>query len=90
MEPTLRPLLIVIGGRISFPFDELEILRATAASLTPLAGDDKKLKEALGNVKELLDTPLLQHSNELIDNFTKHLRSVYGQSKRALSRDDPG
>ena len=46
-----------------------------------------QLKEALANVQELLDTPLLQHSNELVDNFTKHLRSVYGQSKRALSRD---
>jgi hypothetical protein len=79
--------LVVVAGRLLFPFDDLEILRATAAALTPLAGDDKKLKEALGNVKELVDTPLLQHSNELVDNFTKHLRSLYDQSKRAVSRD---
>jgi hypothetical protein len=81
------PPLVVVGGKVHFPFDDLEILRATAATLTPLAGDDKKLKEALGNVQELLETPLLQHSNELVDNFTKHLRNIYGQSKRALSRD---
>lgn len=81
------PPLAVVSGRLQFPFDELEILRATAAALVPLAGDDKRLKEALGNVKELLDTPLLQHSNELIDNFTKHLRSLYDQARRAVSRD---
>jgi hypothetical protein len=81
------PPLVVLAGRLQFPFDELEILRATAAALTPLAGDDKKLKESLSNVKELLESPLLQHSNELIDNFVKHLRGLYDGSKRAVSRD---
>jgi hypothetical protein len=81
------PPLIVVSGRLQFPFHDLEILRATAATLTPIAGDDKRLKEALANVKELLETPLMQHSNELVDNFTKHLRSLYDQSRRTLSRE---
>jgi len=81
------PPLIVVAGRLQFPFEDLEILRATAAALTPIAGDDKRLKEALGNVKELLETPLMQHSNEVVDNFTKHLRSLYDQSRRSLSRE---
>jgi hypothetical protein len=79
------PPLVLLRGRLSFPFEHVEILRATAASVAPLAGDDKKLKEALQQVKEVLDTPLVSGSSETVANFTGHLRKVYSQAKRSLS-----
>jgi hypothetical protein len=79
------PPLVALAGELTFPFDELAILRATAAAIRPLAGDDKKLMEARGQVKELADTPLLGGSSETVANFTRHVRKLYGESKRSLS-----
>jgi hypothetical protein len=81
------PPLVVLRGQLRFPFEDVEILRATAASVAPIAGEDKKLKEALSQVKELVDTPLLAGSGETVRNFTNHLRKLFEQSRRALSID---
>jgi hypothetical protein len=81
------PPLVVLRGKLRFPFEPLEILRATAAVVTPVAGDDKKLKSALDQVKELLETPLLSGSAETVTNFVSHLRKLYRESRRALSLD---
>jgi len=81
------PPLVVLRGQLRFPFEDVEILRATAASVAPIAGEDKKLKEALSQVKELVDTPLLAGSGETVRNFTNHLRKLFEQSRRALSLD---
>ncbi|HZO16504.1 MAG TPA: DUF2169 domain-containing protein [Polyangiaceae bacterium] len=79
------PPLVALSGELSFPFEELAILRATAAAIRPVVGEDKKLLETLGQVKELADTPLLGGSSETVANFTRHLRKLYGDSRRSLS-----
>jgi hypothetical protein len=81
------PPLVVLRGKLRFPFEALEILRATAAVVTPVAGDDKKLNSALEQVKELLDTPLWSGAAETVTNFVGHLRKLYRESRRALSID---
>ena len=81
------PPLTLLRGNLRFPFEAVEILRATAAVVTPVAGSDKKLKEALDQVGELLATPLLSGSNETVTNFVAHLRKLYRDSRRSLSID---
>ncbi len=81
------PPLVILRGALRFPFEALEILRATAAVVKPVAGDDKKLKSALEQVDELLSTPLLGGSAETVTNFVSHLRKLYRDSRRALSID---
>ncbi len=78
------PPLVVLRGQLRFPFEDIEILQATAASVAPIAGDDKKLAEALSQVKELVDTPLLAGSGETVRNFTNHLRKLFEQARRSL------
>jgi hypothetical protein len=78
------PPLCVLRGLLRFPFDEVEVLRATAAALIPITGDDKKLAAALDQVKELLATPLVAGSSETVANFTRHLRKLYESTRRTL------
>lgn len=79
------PPLVVLKGTLRFPFDAIETLRATAATVKPVSGDDKKLEEALQQVDELLQTPLVSGNTETVKNFTKHLRTLYQDSRRSLS-----
>jgi hypothetical protein len=79
------PPLVLLNGELRFPFDAIEVLRATAATVKPVAGDDKKLMAALDQVDELLQTPLLSGNTETVANFTKHLRKLYKESRRSLS-----
>jgi hypothetical protein len=78
------PPLCVLRGLLRFPFDEVEVLRATAAALMPITGEDKKLGAALEQVKELLATPLVAGSSETVANFTRHLRKLYESTRRTL------
>jgi hypothetical protein len=78
------PPLVVIGGELRFPFDEIETLRTAAAAAKPLARDDKRLTELLEMLGELLETPLLQGSPGAVDSLLRDLQGAVQQSKRAL------
>ncbi|WP_437599755.1 DUF2169 family type VI secretion system accessory protein [Sorangium sp. So ce590] len=78
------PPLVLVTGEARFPFDELEALRATVAVVTPLAGLDKQLKDAIDSVGELLKSPYLQSSTGVVDRLTQQLKEHLAQSQRAL------
>jgi hypothetical protein len=78
------PPLLVIGGDLRFPFDEIEMLKAAAAAAKPLARDDKKLGELLEMVNELIGTPLLQGAPGMVESLLRDLGNAVQQSKRAL------
>ena len=78
------PPLVVIGGELRFPFDEIETLRTAAAAAKPLARDDKRLTDLLEMLGELLETPLLQGSPSAVDSLLRDLQAAVQQSKRAL------
>lgn len=81
------PPMVVLKGELTMSFEDTDRLRATAAVVKPIVGDDKKLKAALEQVDELLATPLMSGSNEPVRNILEHLRKVYGQTKRTLTLD---
>jgi len=78
------PPVVVLGGELRFPFDEVEHLKAAAAAAKPLARDDKRLSDLIEMVNELAGTPLLQGSPGAIDSLLKDLSSAVAQSKRPL------
>src|SRR5262249_61815802 len=55
-----EPPLVLLAGEMSFPFDELETLKATVAAVSPLTAGDKKLKDGVGTGQGLLKTPWLE------------------------------
>jgi hypothetical protein len=78
------PPLVVIGGDLRFPFDEIETLKTAAAAAKPLAKDDKRLTDLLEMVNELVETPLLQGSPSAAESLLRDLTGAVQQSRRAL------
>jgi hypothetical protein len=79
--------LLLLAGELRFPFDELETLKATIVAATPLAGSDKRLKETLDAMNDLLKISYLQGSTSVITRLTQQLKEQFAQSNRALPSD---
>jgi len=77
------PPLVLVVGTMLLPFSELEMLKATSESMAPLAPSDKKLKELLDEVKELLNTPLLKGGASVATSLTRQLRAQFAETKRS-------
>ena len=80
----LRPPLVLVVGELQFPFDELETLKATVAAVSPLAAGDKKIKEIVDTVNELLKTPWLEGSSGVAEGLTSRVRDAFTQSSGRL------
>ncbi len=83
-DGTFTPPLVLVTGEISFPFDELETLKATVTAVTPLIAGDKKLKETVDTVNELLKTPWLQSSSGVAEGLTLRVKEAFAQGNRML------
>jgi len=79
------PPVVAATGELSFPFDLVEHLRATAAAMAPLVGDDRKLAEALAPVDELLASPLAAASSEPVQKLLDALRRSFRESRRSVT-----
>jgi hypothetical protein len=79
------PPIVLVTGELRFPFDEVEVLKATVAAVTPLAGagDDLKLKATLEAAGEVLKAPLLQTPSQ-VETSTQQLRDALNPQKRGL------
>ncbi|HRI66192.1 MAG TPA: DUF2169 domain-containing protein, partial [Polyangium sp.] len=83
-DGTFTPPLVLVQGELSFPFDELETLKATVTAVTPLIAGDKKLKETVDTVNELLKTPWLQSSSGVAEGLTARVKEAFAQGNRML------
>jgi hypothetical protein len=79
-----EPPLALVAGELHFPFDELATLEATLAAVSPLAAGDKKIKEMVETVNELLKTPWLQGSSGVAEGLTARVKEAFAQSGRLL------
>lgn len=76
-----EPPLVMAGGELELPFDEIETLRATVAVLSPLASpEDKRLKELLGAAQEVLRSPW----GHMAERLSEQLREVLARDHRAI------
>ena len=78
------PPLALVSGELRFPFDEVETLRATIVAITPLVGNDKRLKESIDSMSELLKTPYLRGSTGVPEKLTRELRDQFRETNRTL------
>jgi hypothetical protein len=78
------PPLALVGGELRFLFDEVETLRATIVAMTPLVGNDKRLKDSIESMNELLKTPYLQGSSGVVEKLTRDLRDQFREANRSL------
>lgn len=73
--------LVMTGGELEFPFDEIETLKATVAVVSPLAGpDDKRLKEMLGAAREALQASWAH----MAERLTGQLREAIMKDQRSI------
>jgi hypothetical protein len=79
-----RPPLALVAGELALPFDELETLKATVAAVAPIAAGDKKIKEIVDTVNELLETPWLEGSSGVAESLTARVKEAFSQSARLL------
>lgn len=83
-DGTFVPPLVLVGGELEFPFDELETLKATLAAVTPLMSGDLRLKEKVDAIQELLRTPWLQSASTIADGLVLQLKEIFAQGNRIL------
>jgi hypothetical protein len=76
--------LLLLAGELSTPFDEIETLKATMTTVTPLAGTDESLRASLEVAKEFLKLPGLSSSPAVAEGLTGRLREAFNQGKRAV------
>jgi hypothetical protein len=79
-----RAPLVLLAGDLRFPFDELETLKATVTAVTPLAAGDKKLRETIDAVNELLRAPGLPSSGGVAEKLTQRIKETFAQGNRIL------
>lgn len=79
------PPLVVVAGELRFPFDDVEVLKATAAAAAPLAKDDKRLTDLLAAVDQVVGTPLAQGNAGPVEGLLRDLRDALAQNKRPWS-----
>lgn len=83
-DGTFVPPLVLVAGDLSFPFDDLETLKATVTAVTPLIAGDKKLKDTVDTVNELLQTPWLQSGTGVAEGLTARVKEAFAQGNRML------
>ncbi|MDC0748370.1 DUF2169 family type VI secretion system accessory protein [Polyangium mundeleinium] len=83
-DGTFTPPLVLVSAELTFPFDELETLKATVTAVSPLIAGDKKLKETVDTVNELLKTPWLSSSSGVAERLTQQVKDAFAQGNRML------
>ena len=79
------PSLVLIAGELSFPFDELETLKATVSTVSPLVGADENLKGTLDVARQFLETPELRSAPGVSEGLTTRIREAFAQGRRAVA-----
>jgi len=81
----LVPPLLLVGGELQLPFDEIETLRATVTTVTPLAGNDENLRAAIDVARQFLAIPGLATAPAVAEGLTTRIREAWSQGKRMVA-----
>ena len=81
----LVPPLLLVGGELQLPFDEIETLRATVTTVTPLAGNDENLRASIDVARQFLAIPGLATAPAVAEGLTTRIRDAWNQGKRMVA-----
>lgn len=83
----LVPPLVMTAGELSFPFDEVETLKATVTTATPLALGDENLRATLTIAREFLGMPGLSSAPAVAEGLTSRVKDAFAAAKRPVPSD---
>ncbi len=86
VESPPAPAIVLVSGTLELGLDELELLKATTFAATPLAGSDRKLKEALDLAAEVLRTPV-PAMPDVLEAITARVREAWARANPLLAAD---
>ncbi|NUQ73411.1 MAG: DUF2169 domain-containing protein [Polyangiaceae bacterium] len=79
------PPLILVAGELMLPFDELETLKATITTVSPLVTPtDENLRTSIDNAKEFLKTPGLTSAPAVSEGLTVRIKEAFAQGRRGV------
>ncbi len=81
----LVPPLLLASGELQLPFDEIETLRATVTTVTPLAGNDENLRASIDIARQFLAIPGLATAPAVAEGLTARIREAWNQGKRMVA-----
>lgn len=82
------PPMVLLGGDLELPFDELSALKAALSTAAPLVTPaDEGLKASVGIAKEFLQTPGLSAAPAVCEGLTNRIREAFSKEKKALPAD---
>ncbi|AKT38532.1 DUF2169 family type VI secretion system accessory protein [Chondromyces crocatus] len=82
-EGAMAPPLVVVAGELQLFFHEVDVLKATIAVLSPLAGADKRLSEVLDAANELVASDW-RCTIYAAESMTGRLREALAPSNRSI------
>jgi hypothetical protein len=80
------PALALVAGDLVFPFDELETLKATVTTVTPLVAGDENLKSTLEAARDFLKTPDLLAAPAVAEGLTTRIKEAFATGKRVVAQ----
>jgi hypothetical protein len=87
-DAKFAPPLVLVGGELELPFDELESLKATVTVATPFVTPaDEQLQAAVAAAHQLLKIPGLASAPALSDDLSNQVRAAFAKEKRAFAAD---
>jgi hypothetical protein len=79
------PPYVLTAGVLEFLFDEMETLKATLVAVAPFVPGDKKLKEAVDYVNEVMKTPGLERARGVVEGLCAKVKAAFGQAGRGVA-----
>ncbi|MDI1430148.1 DUF2169 family type VI secretion system accessory protein [Polyangium sorediatum] len=84
-EGGFTPPLVLVGGLLEMQFDELELLKATLAALSPHVLGDKRLEDAVGRVQEMMKMPWSSGASGVLEEAAVGLRGQFLEGKKGAA-----
>lgn len=79
------PPIDVISGDMEFLFDEMEALKATLIVIAPFVPGDKKLKESIDVVREVMVTPGIERARSVLQSLHHRVFAAFGATNRGIA-----
>ncbi len=77
--------IVLIAGELSTPFDEVETLKATINTASPLVATDEGLRTAIDDAQAFLKLPAESSSAAVTESFSTRIRRAFSASKRPVA-----
>lgn len=80
------PPYVLTAGTLELLFDEMDTLKATMVAVAPFVPIDKKLKEVLDYVNEVIRTPGIERARGVMEGLCAKVRVTFGETARGVSK----